>query len=308
LGLCLCGQPAKEGIVTVVSMTGFARSEGADEGLSWRWEAKSVNGRGLDVRLRLPPGLDRLEPQVRERLAAKFSRGSFNIGLATTATGPGRRYAVNRQALDAVLALVDELARSTKLAPPQADGVLRVPGVLETAETEETEEERQRRDRRMLEGFDVALKGLAETRAAEGARLGPLLTGHLDRIASLATEAVASAATQPAALKEKLMRQITEFAGGAGVSAERLAQEAALLASKADVREELDRLAAHVAQGRDLLASKEPVGRRLDFLSQELNREANTLCSKSSDLALTRIGLELKASIEQFREQIQNIE
>jgi uncharacterized protein (TIGR00255 family) len=289
-------------------MTGFARSEGVDEGISWRWEAKSVNGRGLDVRLRLPPGLDRLEPVVRERLAAKFTRGSFNIGLATTSTGPGRRYAVNRQALDAVLGLLNELSSSTKLAPPQADGVLRVPGVLDAAEAEETEEERQRRDRRMLETFDVALKGLAETRASEGARLEPMLSGHLDRIATLAKEAATLAATQPATLKEKLTRQIVEFAGGAGISPDRLAQEAAMLASKADVREELDRLSAHVAQGQDLLASKEPVGRRLDFLSQELNREANTLCSKSSDLALTRIGLDLKVSIEQFREQIQNIE
>jgi uncharacterized protein (TIGR00255 family) len=294
--------------VAVVSMTGFARAEGADEGLSWRWEAKSVNGRGLDVRLRLPPGLDRLEPAVRERIAARFTRGSFNVALATTAAGPGRRYAVNRQALDAVLALVTELSQNAKLAPPQADGVLRVPGVLEAAEAEETEEERQRRDRAMLKSLDEALAALVTTRTAEGARLGPMLTGHLDRIGTLAMEARALAATQPQVLKEKLTRQIAEIAGGAGVSPERIAQEVALLAGKADVREELDRLSAHVAQGREFLAAQEPVGRRLDFLSQELNREANTLCSKSSDLALTRIGLELKASIEQFREQVQNIE
>jgi uncharacterized protein (TIGR00255 family) len=298
----------EEGLVAVVSMTGFARAEGAEGGLSWRWEAKSVNGRGLDVRLRLPPGLDRLEPGVRERVAARFSRGSFNIALATATSGPGRRHAVNRQALGAVLALVAELSQGAKLAPPQADGVLRVPGVLEAAEAEETDEERQRRDRGMMASLDEALIALAATRAAEGERLEPTLIGHLDRIGTLAADARVLAATQPQALKEKLSRQIAEIAGGAGVSPERIAQEVALLAGKADVREELDRLTAHVSQGRDLLAAKEPVGRRLDFLSQELNREANTLCSKSSDLALTRIGLELKAGIEQFREQVQNIE
>jgi uncharacterized protein (TIGR00255 family) len=289
-------------------MTGFARAEGADEGLSWRWEAKSVNGRGLDVRLRLPPGLDRLEPAVRERIAARFARGSFNITLATTATGSGRRYALNRQALDAVLAIVAELSRSAKLAPPQVDGLLRVPGVLEAADAEESENERKRRDQAMIASLDEALAALAATRSAEGGRLGPTLGGHLDRIGALAAEARALAAVQPQALKDKLMRQIAEIAGEAGVSPERVAQEVAILAAKADVREELDRLTAHVAQGRELLATKEAVGRRLDFLSQELNREANTLCSKSSDLALTRIGLDLKAAIEQFREQVQNIE
>ncbi|HTI87940.1 MAG TPA: YicC/YloC family endoribonuclease [Alphaproteobacteria bacterium] len=294
--------------MAVVSMTGFARAEGADEGISWRWEIKSVNGRGLDLRIRLAPGLDRLEPMVRERVAARFSRGSFNVGLATASVASGRRYAVNRQALDSVLELVAELTRGAKLAPPQADGVLRVPGVLEAAEAEETEEERQRRDRQILASLDQALVALGETRAAEGARLAPMLAGHLDRIAELAKEARALAATQPAALKEKLERQIAEIAGAAGVTPDRIAQEVALLVSRGDVREELDRLTAHVAQGRELLAGKEAVGRRLDFLSQELNREANTLCSKSSDLALTRIGLELKAAIEQFREQIQNIE
>jgi uncharacterized protein (TIGR00255 family) len=215
---------------------------------------------------------------------------------------------VNREALDSVLQLIADLTRDARVAPPQADGVLRVPGVLEAAEAEETEEQRQRRDRGMLDSLDQALAALAATRAAEGARLAPMIAGHLDRIATLSAEARALAAAQPAALKEKLERQIAEIAGAAGVTPERLAQEVALLVSRGDVREELDRLAAHVAQGRELLAGKEAVGRRLDFLSQELNREANTLCSKSSDLALTRVGLELKASIEQFREQIQNIE
>jgi uncharacterized protein (TIGR00255 family) len=289
-------------------MTGFARAEGADEGISWRWEIKSVNGRGLDLRIRLAPGLDRLEPMVRERIGARFTRGSFNVGLATASQTSGRRYAVNREALDSVLKLVGELTRNSQLAPPQADGVLRVPGVLEAADAEETEDERQRRDRQMLASLDQALAALAETRAAEGARLAPMIAGHLDRVAELAAEARALAALQPAILKEKLDRQIAEIAGGAGVAPERIAQEVALLVSRGDVREELDRLSAHVAQGREMLAGKEAVGRRLDFLSQELNREANTLCSKSSDLALTRIGLELKAAIEQFREQIQNIE
>lgn len=289
-------------------MTGFARAEGADEGLSWRWEIKSVNGRGLDLRVRLAPGLDRLEPMVRERISARFARGSFNVGLATASVAAGRHYAVNRQALESVLQLVAELTRDSRIAPPQADGVLRVPGVLEAAESEDSEEQRQQRDRRMLASLDEALAALAGTRAAEGARLAPMLAGHLDRIATLAAEARALAAVQPAALKEKLERQIADIAGAAGVTPERIAQEVALLVSRGDVREELDRLAAHVAQGRELLAGKEAVGRRLDFLSQELNREANTLCSKSSDLALTRIGLELKAAIEQFREQIQNIE
>ena len=292
-------------------MTGFARAEGSLDSFSWAWELKSVNSKSLDLRLRLPPGFDHLEPQLRTSLAARLKRGNVTANLSVqraAAAGAGIR--VNRAALDQILALVEELAGHTAAAAPRLDGLLALRGVLESAEDEvETPEQRDARGAAILAGWGVALQQLAAMREAEGGRLAAAMRERLDEIAAGAAAAERSAAAQPAALKARL-RTLVEALLDASPSLpeERLAQEAALLVAKADIREELDRLKAHLAAAGDLLREGTAIGRRFDFLCQEFNREANTLCSKSGDIDLTRIGLGLKAAIEQLREQVQNIE
>jgi uncharacterized protein (TIGR00255 family) len=296
--------------VALASMTGFARAEGEEEGLSWAWEVKSVNGKGLDLRLRLPPGWDQLEPALRSSVSARLKRGnvSVNLNIEKRAAAAGLR--INRDVLAQVLALVKELGHEIEAAAPRLDGLLAIRGVIESAEEEQvTPEQRDRRVAALLASWDIALAGLAEMRESEGARLLEILTRRLDEIAGLVGEAEASAAAQPDAIRARLRELVASLVGaGAAVSEDRLAQEAALLVGRADVREELDRLEAHVAAARDLLREGTAIGRRFDFLCQEFNREANTLCSKSSDLELTRIGLALTSAIEQLREQVQNVE
>jgi uncharacterized protein (TIGR00255 family) len=276
----------------------------------WQWEVKSVNGRGLDIRLRLAPGHEGLEGPVRAALAERFARGSFNVALAVTRAAGANRYALNRPLLDRLLEVAAELKhRLPDAAPAGIDGLLRVKGVLEEVEQPEDEAVKAARETAMLKSLETALSAIAQARLSEGAKLAAVLESHVARIAALTRQAAGLAGAQPAAIRARLHGKLAEMlAGQPGLSEERLAQEAALLAAKADVREELDRLTAHVAQARELLAAGGPVGRRLDFLSQEFNREANTLCSKAEDLELTRAGLELKATIEQFREQVQNVE
>ena len=277
--------------------------------IGWQWEVKSVNGRGLDLRIRLAPGAESLEVATRAALAEKFSRGSFSVNLSTTRAASAGRFLLNRDLLDQLVGVMaDVKARIPDAAAPQIDGLLRVKGVLEEVEPADSEEAKAARDKAMLKSLAEALAAVAKARAEEGAKLAAVLEGHVAKIATLAAQAASVAGAQPAAIKARLVAKLKDLLGGAGLAEDRLIQEAALLAAKADVREELDRLQAHVAQARELLAAKEPVGRRLDFLSQEFNREANTLCSKAEDLELTRIGLELKATIEQFREQVQNVE
>ncbi len=290
-------------------MTGFARAAGQMDDIGWQWEVKSVNGRGLDLRIRLAPGTESLEVATRAALAEKFSRGSFSVNLAVTRSASAGRFLLNRDLLDQLVGVMaDVKARIPDAAAPQIDGLLRVKGVLEEVEPAESEEAKAARDKAMLKSLAEALTAVAAARAAEGDKLAGVLEGHIAKIAALATQAAGIAGAQPAAIKARLAAKLKDLLGGAGLSEDRLIQEVALLAAKADVREELDRLTAHVSQARELLAAKEPVGRRLDFLSQEFNREANTLCSKAEDLELTRVGLELKATIEQFREQVQNVE
>ena len=290
-------------------MTGFARMEGDQDGYGWSWEVRSVNARNLDVRLRLPPGFDRLEAALRKAVADRLKRGSVNATLTVARPEQPPQIRVNREVLDQVLALAEELATRIEAAPPRIDGLLAVRGVLETTEEEETEDQRARVDKAVVAGFDAALKALAAARAEEGGRLAVVVAGHLDRIAELADAARASAEAQPKAVEARLRDAVGAlFEDEKRLSEERVAQEVALLAAKSDVREEIDRLVAHVASAREMMGSDDAVGRRLDFLCQEFNREANTLCSKASALELTRIGLELKASVEQLREQIQNIE
>lgn len=293
--------------MTIVSMTGFARAQGRSDDRTWTWEVRSVNSRGLDVRCRYPAGMESIEIPARERVAKRFKRGSIGLNLTTILTVGQTGVRINHDALDQILGLVPEIHRRlVDYRPSSADGLLALRGVIELSEEELTEEARSATETAVLATLDEALDGLARTRSEEGARLAPVLAAHLDGIISGCDQAVRVAAAQPAAIYARLKEQVAVLADT--LPEDRLMQEAALLATKADAREELDRLKAHCAAARQLLEDPAPVGRRLDFLCQEFNREANTLCSKASDVELTRIGLQLKAGIEQLREQVQNIE
>ncbi len=290
-------------------MTGFARRDGADEAASWTWEVKSVNGRSLDVRARLPVGYESLDPAVRSAVAGACARGNVQVNLTIKRGSAPLQLQVNEALLEQALQLMDQLENRTTAAPPRLDGILALRGILEAVEEEETAERQAARLEALQNDLAAVLAALVAMRAAEGARLLELARGHLDEIERLAGAARACAATQPETLRQRFKEQIALLLEeSTGVAEERLAQELAILAGKADVREELDRLAAHVEAARELLARGGAIGRKLDFLCQEFNREANTLCSKSADVELTRIGLDLKSSIEQLREQVQNIE
>jgi uncharacterized protein (TIGR00255 family) len=293
--------------VSIASMTGFARAQGAELGISWVWEIKSVNGKSLDLRLRLGPGFDQLEPQLRASLTQRFRRGNFTASLAVTRTAPAA-VRVNRETLGQLVALMNELAGEIEAAPPRIDGLLALRGVVETAEDEPDAVLEERR-RAVLDSWLMALEALVRARTEEGARLAAVLHSQLAEMTALVEAAADCAAAQPAAIRDRLQTMLANVADLApGMPEERVAQEMALLVARSDIREELERLRAHLDQTADLLEQDEAVGRRLDFLCQELNREANTLCSKSADIELTRVGLSLKAAVEQFREQVQNIE
>lgn len=290
-------------------MTGFSRVEGAESGYGWAWEVRSVNAKALDIRLRLPPGFERLEGTIRGAVSKNIARGSVNGTLTLDRSGRTPTLSVNHEALDQVIQLAADLAKRVDAEKPRIDGLLSIRGIIETTEPQDSEEERAALDSAIQKSFGDALAALQKARAEEGARLAGVVDAHIDEIQTLTGQAVAHASTQPAALEARLREQIKAlFEEDARLSEERIAQEVALLLVKADVREELDRLTAHIGAARELMAAGEPVGRRLDFLCQEFNREANTLCSKASDIELTRIGLDLKACIERLREQIQNIE
>ena len=290
-------------------MTGFARLEGGDDSFGWTWETKSVNGRSRDLRCRLPQGFDQLEEVVRARVAALFTRGNLQITLNLTAGRSRPAVQLNRELLDQVVAALNTLQAEAGFEAPRADGLLSVPGILESVEEKPDPETIAARDAALQEGLDSVLAALAEARRSEGARLLEMIEQHLARLEDLIGTAGGLAATQPDALKARLKEQVEALLEASpALPEERLAQEAAVLATKADVREELDRLAAHIEAARELLAAGGAVGRRLDFLCQELNRESNTLCAKAADMALTRTGLELKSTVEQLREQVQNVE
>jgi len=291
-------------------MTGYAREAGQAGSMAWVWEGRSVNGRGLDLRCRMPPGFDRLEPQVRTAVAAVLSRGNVSLTLTIADSAQAAPALINRALLDQLIALAGEYAGRGGMAPPRLDGLLAVRGVVENgAEREGDEAAAKARDAAMLASLQALLAALALARLGEGEKLAAVLGDHLREIEALVAEARANAATQPAAIKARLEAQVAELLGASpALPPERLAQEAALLAVKADVREELDRLTAHIAAARTLLSGGGAIGRKLEFLTQEFNREANTLCSKASDIALTRIGLALKAAVDRLREQSLNIE
>lgn len=294
--------------MSIVSMTGFAESHGSLGGLHWRWEVKSVNGRGLDVRLRTPPGFDGIEPVARVLASERFKRGNLQVTLTLEAQDGARGLKVDPAALAAAIRIARELSEEHGLAPARVDGLLALKGVIVADELANDPAERAARDAAVLESLAVAFDALRRARRSEGAKLAAVLSGMLEEIAQLTSKAAGLSSGTPGALRERLKSQLKDLLGDSGISEERLAQEAALLAVRADVREELDRLEAHVSEARRLLVAGEAVGRKLDFLSQEFNREANTLCSKSSDIEMTRVGLALKAVIDQLREQAQNVE
>jgi uncharacterized protein (TIGR00255 family) len=295
--------------MTIKSMTGFARADGSAGSTSWHWELRSVNGRGLDLRLRLPPGFEALEPRVREAASKRLNRGSLSINLNVKRTEGVSQIRLNEPALRQVLAALDKLQAMAKVESPRADGLLGIRGVLEFVEAEEGEDAARARAEAMLVGLGQALDGLVAARAGEGRRLEAVIIDQLVAIEKLVEAVQRSPARAPEAIRQRLKEQVARLLEpGVPLDETRLYQEAALLATRADVEEELKRLTAHIAAARELLASSEPAGRRLDFLAQEFNREANTLCSKANDAETTRAGLELKAIIDQMREQVQNIE
>ena len=304
------GEISKGILVSVSSMTGFARAAGGDDTCVWAWEAKSVNGKGLDVRLRLPRGFDALEILARDRVTRRFKRGNVSLNLDLTWTRSQTTLQVNDEVLSQIIRAGEKVQQVLPAAhPPSIDGILALRGVLEQVEFQVEADQLQAVEGVLLEGLEQALDQLAEGRDGEGQRLGGVLHDQLADIETLSEQAGSLAALQPEVLRKRLVTQVEALIQDVdGLDPERLAQETALLMVKGDIREELDRLVAHIEAARDLLGQEDPAGRRLDFLCQEFNREANTLCSKSSDTQLTRIGLELKAVIEQFREQVQNIE
>jgi uncharacterized protein (TIGR00255 family) len=297
--------------MTISSMTGFARIAGEADGISWVWELRSVNGRSLDLRLRLPPGYDSLETSLRAALGRRLRRGSVSANLTVSRLVPPA-IRINREMLGQVVALLGDIAREmvgkADVAPPRLDGLIGLRGIIETVD-EEPEAIVEARHASVLADWALALDRLAAARSEEGARLAAILAEQRSELAALVEAAAGCAAAQPAAIRARLEALLAELSGlMPNMPEERVAQELALLVSRADVREELDRLRAHIAQAGELLERGDAVGRQLDFLCQELNREANTLCSKSADIELTRVGLALKATIEQFREQLQNLE
>lgn len=291
------------------SMTGYARDAGAHGGVRWTWELRSVNGRGLELRLRLPPGFDALEMKVRAAAQARLKRGNVQVSLAIVRERESGRIRINTEALRQILSAMEELEEIIEAEEPRLDGILGLKGVIETVEEEEDAAARGALETALLAGLDHALEALLAMRAREGESLRGVLARTLDEIARCTGAAAGHAEAAPGRIRDRLAEQIRQLLDAApGFAPERLAQEAALLATRADIREEIDRLSAHVDQARELIAGGEAAGRKLDFLAQEFMREANTLCAKASDISLTRLGIELKALVDQFREQVQNVE
>jgi uncharacterized protein (TIGR00255 family) len=297
--------------LSLSSMTGFTRVAGQHDDVSWVWEIRSVNGKGLDVRVRLPNGYEALEAVVRDIAGKVLNRGSVSISLAVSRTTAASAYRVNRDLLENLLALSAEVRDDKRLSnePVRLDTLLTVRGVVEVAEEEDDPREAEERQKAMATSLHEGLEALTGVRRAEGSRLETILRERLEELDRLCSDAEGAAAMRTEAIRERLAQQVKDLVGmSPALPEERLAQEAAVLAVKADVREELDRLKSHIEGARALLEEAVAIGRKLDFLCQEFNREANTLCSKSGDIELTRIGLAMKATIDQFREQALNVE
>lgn len=290
-------------------MTGYGRSEGTFEDRSWYWELRSVNGRGLDLKFRLPNGYDVVEQTCRKYAQSVFGRGNLQCNLSMGFSEGRPAFSINEVALTQAIAHISAIGSRVDVAPPTAAEVLAMPGVLERTADERDAAGIEELSLALIESFHEALRALHEARRAEGAHLHKVISGLLGQIASLTQQAVDNPARAPEAIQVRIRKQIALLSSGqTKLDEERLHQEAMLIATKADIQEELDRLKAHIAAAHDLLNQEQPVGRKFDFLTQEFNREANTLCSKSNDANLTKIGLALKAVVDQMREQIQNIE
>ncbi|WP_319485293.1 YicC/YloC family endoribonuclease [uncultured Cohaesibacter sp.] len=295
--------------MTLVSMTGFTRMGGSFGRYNWTWEIKTVNGKGLDLRLRLPAGFDDLDRPVRAIMGERLSRGSCYVNLTVQHEEPTQTMKINQQVLESVLDAMASIRGRVDATEPSLDGILSIKGVMEQVEEQESEELHEALLEAMLGSFKDAISDLVKMRQSEGEALEKVVMQRVEELESLTRQAEDCPARTADVIKAKLRQQIERILEAEkSLDEDRLYQEAVLLAGKADVREELDRLYAHCAAVRALVAEDKPVGRKLDFLAQEFNREANTLCSKSNDTSLTAIGLDLKATIEQLREQIQNVE
>ena len=291
------------------SMTGFARSHGASGPYTFEWELKSVNAKGFDLRLRLPQGWDELEAFAKKRAAEMLSRGTVYANFNVKRADALSTVRINEDVLAAVVKVASSLAGKIDAVAPSIDGLLAIKGVIEVVEPERNEEEDKAATAAAAAAFDEALKSLVAMRRREGEALGQILSQRMDEMEMLARKAEAAPGRKPEAVKARLAEQISALLETSDrFDSDRLNQEALLIAAKADVREELDRIASHVSQARELIGKGGPIGRRLDFLAQEFHREVNTCCSKSNDLELTNTGLEMKNVIEQFREQVQNLE
>ncbi|UYO47440.1 YicC family protein [Rhodopseudomonas palustris] len=295
--------------MSLSSMTGFARSHGASGPYVFEWELKSVNAKGFDFRMRLPPGWDDIEPPVRKRAAEVLSRGTVYANLTVKRANAVSAIQINQDVLASVLKVASEISGKVDAVAPSIDGLLGIKGVIEVVEPEADEAEEKAARAAVETAFGEALKSLIEMRKREGASLGAVLAQRLDELEALAKQAEAAPGRKPDAIKARLAEQIAALLDTSDrFDPDRLHQEAIMMATKADIREELDRIASHIAQSREMLAKGGAVGRRLDFLAQEFNREVNTCCSKSIDLELTNAGLAMKNVVEQFREQVQNLE
>ncbi|MGE0501318.1 MAG: YicC/YloC family endoribonuclease [Rhizobiaceae bacterium] len=291
------------------SMTGFARAAGEHEGAAFAWELKSVNGKSLEARLRLPPGLERVESSARQAVQKRFQRGNIQASLTLSRAGLQPTPVVNENFLKDLAGLAKRLEEQFSIAPATADGLLALRGVLDVPELVESEDARAAVDAAVLAALERALEDLVKARVSEGTALGQVLLGQIARIEALTLQAEADPSRAPGVIRQRIADQVKLLTDStAGLDEQRLHAEAVLLATRADIREEIDRLKTHVASARSLIAGGGAVGRKLDFLSQEFNRESNTLCSKSNAAAVTAIGLELKAVVDQFREQAQNLE
>lgn len=295
--------------MALLSMTGFARSHGASGPYTFEWELKSVNAKGLDVRLRLPQGWDEVEAFARKRAGEVLSRGTIYANLNVKRADAGSTVRVNEEVLASIVKVATALAAKIDAVAPSIDGLLAIKGVIEVVEPDSDEAEDKAAKDAVMAAFDVALKSLVEMRRREGETLGQILNQRVDEIEGLSQKAEGLPGRKPDAIKARLADQVAVLLESSDrFDPDRLAQEALLIAAKADVREELDRIASHIAQARDMLKKGGAVGRRLDFLAQEFHREVNTCCSKSNDVELTNTGLEMKTVVEQFREQVQNLE
>lgn len=293
----------------LASMTGFGRASAQAEGATILVEIKSVNGRGLDIRTRVSPGLDSLDADIRRLVSERAARGSFSVFVNLQRDAASTELVINQQALDAILEAMNALGERIDARRPSLDGIFALKGVLDTKEAPLLPDAEERLNAAVLSSVGLAMASLVESRRVEGERIGAVLGARLDEIEALTAAAEAHPGRSREAILAKLAEQVATLADSASMlSEDRLHAEALLLATKADIREELDRLTAHVKAARQLLSQGGPIGRKLDFLSQEFNREANTLCSKSNDVGLTAIGLDLKAAIDQLREQVQNLE